>query len=895
MKPFFHTFRYWTMALFLTSAAVVGHSGQAKETALSLPDNHAQVFTLKNGATVIVEKDASAPVASVQAWCATGSIHEDRWLGAGLSHILEHMLFKGTQTRKAGDIAREVQDQGGYINAYTSFDRTVYWIDVPATGVTQAVEIVADAMMNSTLPQEEYVKEQEVIRREFAMLFDNPDRMSSQLMLRTVFSESPFQHPVIGYLDVYNKLTQEDVWQYYKARYVPNNLTFVIVGDVDPEKIRGQLEAFFENYPRVALEPVYVASESPQIGKRTVHEEFPTELTRLSLAWRIPGLTHADTPALDLLGSILGEGRSSILNQEIREKKGLAHAVDAGMFSLQTDGVFVVSAVADPDKRDAIEKEALALIEKVKKDGVTASDLDRARNSLLSAQLSGLTTARGKASDLGSNWLLTKNTNFSKDYLDAIARVTAADLQRVAREYLREDRLNVTSLNPPGTLKNQDQVASQSAEIEVKKFTLANGLRLLVREDSRLPLVSIQAAFRGGLLAENKENNGITSLLSHTLLKGTKTRSAEQIAREIESVGGRMGSDSGNNSFNVSLELMKPDLSLGLQVLADVLINPTFPENEVELEKRAQLAGIKAEDEQITTVARNLVRERLFGNHPYALRNIGSVDSVMGLNPEQLRAFHSQLAVAKNGVISVFGDVKAEEVLKMVEKSFGVMKAGELALQNPPLPQPLSGPVLAEESRNKQQAVVMVGYQGIKAMDPNRPEMELIDEASNDLGSRFFNRIREKLGLAYFVGASQFAGLAPGCFVFYLGTDPAKVSDVQVHFLDEIKGLANNGLTEEELTRAKKKLLGAEAIRNQSNSALAAACAIDELMGLGYDHFKHRAVQIEKISLDDVKRVALKYFGPPHYVEAIVKPPAKTALPTAAEFINKKQEKNVTN
>lgn len=870
------------LSFFMTIAlAPAKETAPAKNTPV-LPDNNAQFFTLPNGLTLIVDEDHSSPVASVQAWCGTGSIHEADQMGAGLSHILEHMLFKGTKTRGGGEIARQIQDQGGYINAYTSFDRTVYWIDVPSSGATQAVDILADAMMNSTLPVEEYDKEQEVIRREFAMGFDDPNRQSSQQMLRTVFSQSPFRHPVIGYLDVYNKLTRDDVLAYYKKRYVPNNLTFVVTGDVDAKQILAQVEELFKDQPRQKLEPVYVATEPEQVGRRDVHEEFPTELTRLSLAWRIPGLTNPDTPALDLLGNVLGNGRSSILNQTLREKDQVAHSVDSGMYSLQTDGVFIIQAVTDPDKREAAEKAALAIVEKIKKDGVTQAELDKARRTMLSDQLSGLATARGKASDLGSNWLLTKNLNFSKDYLDAIARVKVEDLQRVAREYLRDDHVNVTSLNPIGSLTAKAVGPEAAQASEVKKFTLPNGLRLLVREDARLPLVSVYAAFRGGLLAENEQNNGITKLLSRTMLKGTTTRSAAQIAEEIEGVGGSIGADSGNNSFSVAEDVMKPDLSLGLALLADVIKNPTFPAAEVDLEKRSQLAGIKTEEEQPTVVARNTLRKKLFGTHPYSLRVNGSAEAVAKLTPDDLKAFHKQFVTAKNGVIAVFGDVNAEEVFKLVEKEFGSLPSGELALTAPPVPVWPTEAVNANEERNKQQAVVMIGYPGIDVLNPDRAALEVINEASNDLGSRFFNRIREQLGLAYYVGAGNFTGLAPGCFLFYLGTDPKKVEKVVSEFQDEINKLATDGLTDEELARAKKKLLGAEAIRNQSNGAFAASVAVDELVGLGYDNYQKRKEQVEGVNSEVAKKAASKYFSTPDRVKVIVQPPAAAPAPAQA-------------
>ena len=187
-----------------------------------------------------------------------------------------------------------------------------------------ALDILSDAMMNSTLPPEEYSKEQEVIRREFAMGYDDPDRMVGQLMFKTAYQRHPYRLPVIGEIQVYDQLTQQDVMNYYKARYVPNNLTFVVVGDVDAEKVHDQLADFFKNYPEQSLKPVFIPQEPPQLGRREVNEEFATELTRLALAWHIPEITHPDVPALDLLSTILGDGRSSRLYRKVREEAGLA-------------------------------------------------------------------------------------------------------------------------------------------------------------------------------------------------------------------------------------------------------------------------------------------------------------------------------------------------------------------------------------------------------------------------------------------------------------------------------------------------------------------------------------------------------------------------------------------
>jgi zinc protease len=844
---------------------------------INFPPNSAQKWVLPDGLTIIVKEDHSAPVASVQAWCATGSIDEDDHLGAGLSHILEHMLFKGTKTRSTNEIAQKIQDVGGYINAYTSFDRTVFWIDAPKAGVTTALDILTDAMMNSTLPPAEYLKEQEVIRREFAMGLDDPDRMAGQLLFATAYQRHPYRLPVIGQMEIYNQLTQEQVMQYYKSRYVPNNFTFIVVGDVDGEKVRQQLTDFFKAYPEKSLKPVFIPDEPPQLGRRETHQEFATELTRLSLAWHIPELTHPDVPALDLLSVILGEGRSSRLYRRVREEAGLAYTISAFSYTPGDPGLLGIDATVDPKKREAAQQIALQIIDEVKQAGVTAEELMKAKKMSLSHHLTTLTTMRGQASDVGSNWLLTRNLNFSRDYLDAVQKVTLDDIKRVAAKYLTNENLTVVSLNPKGSLVAKAEGAPPVTAGEVQKLELSNGLRVLVREDQRLPLVAISAVFRGGLLAETPQTNGITRLMAKTLVKGTKIRTAEQIANQIEAVGGTITSDAGNNSFTVGLDVTKPDFKLGVELLADVLLNATMPEKAVTREKEVQIAGIKQEEEQVTAVARNIMRQALFADHPYALRANGSVDAVQRLTPKDLLEFRDRYLVAKNGVISVFGNVKAAEVKELFERSLGSMKPGTLALNDAPKPAPLGKSETVESRKEKAQSVIMVGYRGSDVFSPDRHPLELIDEASSDLGSRFFIRIREQMGLAYYVGASQMQGLVTGLFAFYLGTDPQKVEPVKTALLDEIRKLASDGLTSDELARAKKKIIGQQQIANQSNDSFGFQCALDELYGLGFNYHKSLEHDVEAVTLEDIKRVAAKYFRDQPYVLATVRPPDNPA------------------
>jgi zinc protease len=467
---------------------------------------------------------------------------------------------------------------------------------------------------------------------------------------------------------------------------------------------------------------------------------------------------------------------------------------------------------------------------------------------------------RGQASNLGSDWLFARSIHFTRDYLATAQRVTPDDIRRVARTYFTEENLTVSSVNPIGHAVAAESARHSTEKNETQTFTLSNGLRLLVREDSRLPLVSVVSTFKAGLLAETPQNNGINRLLARTILKGTAMRTAEQIADTIESAGGGIGCDTGNNSLSVTARVLEPDLALAMELVADVVRNSTFPGKEVEREKEVQLATIKADDEEMTSVARNVLRSQLFGNHPLGLRSLGTPETVRGISRADLLGFRECFMCAKNGVLAVFGAVKAPEVVALAEKYLGGLHSGGPALENLPQPPFPTKSVEGIERKQKTQAVLMVGFPGADMFSDDRGALELIDEACSDLGSRLFNRIREEMGLAYFVGSSNLLGLVRGAFTFYLGTDPAKLDEVRAALSEEIAKLVEGGLADDEIARAKEKLLGAQEIRNQSNDALAFGCALDELYGLGHDHYRSLRSRIEAITADDIRRVAAKYF-----------------------------------
>ena len=393
-----------------------------------------------------------------------------------------------------------------------------------------------------------------------------------------------------------------------------------------------------------------------------------------------------------------------------------------------------------------------------------------------------------------------------------------------------------------------------------------------MKEDHRLPFVEFRAALKGGVLAETTANNGITTALAKMFMQGTKTRSAEQIASQIESIGGHLDAYGGNNSFGVNAEVMSGDFKTGLDLFADVLLNPSFPAAALERERQIQLANLRAQKDELLASAFRLARQGLFGDTCYGLHSSGTEQSVQNLKVADLKKFHAALTVPNNCVIAIFGDVKASEVKAAVVKKFGSWKKGSPALANLSAPAPLKQPKHILDTRDKKQAVLVIGFPGTSLHNPDRFALELIQESCSDLGSRLFVRIREKLGLAYYVGAQNFVGLVPGYFAFYVGTDPSKVKLVETELLKEAAELRANGLTAEELKRAKAKVIGQKKIARQDLGAYAMSSALDELYGLGYQHIDTEDAKYEAVTLVQVQSVAKKYLKPETLVVSVIKP-----------------------
>jgi len=826
---------------------------------------------LPNGLTLIIKPDHSAQLASVQAWVGTGSVHEGRWTGAGVSHFLEHMLFKGTARRKGREISAEVQSLGGYINAYTSFDRTVYYIDLPSENVASAVDILADSVLGSTLPEDEFARERDVILREIAMTRDDPDQRMGEVLFDAAFREHPYRHPVIGHRDLFSRLTHADLVAYYKARYTPANLTVVVVGAVDPAAVRASVEATFGAVPRSSLEPVLVPAEPLQMAARTRRLSEDVEVTRAGLAWQVPGLTHPDAPLLDLLATVLGGGDSSILWQSLREKQRLVHSIDAQCWNPGDTGLFYVFLTCEPARREAALAAVRRELASIASKGVPAARIRRAIRQLVVAEINTRKTMSGQASRLGAAEVVAGDLQFGRGYFERLRSASPAQLRRVVREHLLPLRVTEVSMDPKGAAVSAASAPARvGAAPDFELITLPNGARIAFQPDSRLPSLHLRLVAAGGPSSETPGRRGSASLLATLLTKDTRRRSSARVAEDIEGVGGSFFPFCGNNSLGLGVELLSTDAERALRALTEAVLEPAFLPDTLATEREALLAELSQDNDDIATRGRKLLRRRFFGGYPLSHDAHGDEAGVSATTPAVLRDLHGRLFRAENLVLAVSGDFEPSRLLPRLERLMLRMPAGP----GPSAPPPFTPPAALElrEHMQKEQAVVFEAYPGPVLMADDFYAGEVADELFSGMASRLFERVREEKGLAYFVRSARVTGLGGALFYFYAGTAPDKAAEVLGEIEAEVDRVAAGDIGRAEIDRCLARLRAGRRQSMQTIGARSLNAALNVLLGLPVNDWRNYDARISAIGAAELSAFARKYLRREHRMRLVIGP-----------------------
>jgi len=840
---------------------------------------------MENGMRVILQENRFSPVVSLQVWVNVGSADE-RDEEAGMCHFIEHMIFKGTQKRKVREMAKEIESLGGYINAYTSYDQTVFYITIASRYAPIALDILSDAIQNSTFDLQEMEREREVILEEIRMGEDDPDRRLFKQTMATLFQTHPYRRPIIGYEKTVRSITRDQMVSFFKRWYVSNRIVFVATGDFDLREMEELVREAFRGFrfrneetPKRAREPA-LESVRVRVSSGNFRETY------LQLVFPATSILDEDTPALDALSHILGGGEASHLVQKVKLEKGLVHSISASSYTPKDPGGFFIEATLAPEKVEEALGAILDEINRLGSEGVSPEELHRIKVNIESGLIYDRQTVQGLARKIGYYEAIAGGLEFEKEYLRRIHLLQGEDLRRVLKKYLDPSRMVISLLVPHEKeevfknlrLKEMAEkrrwgpLERRKEGSRIHRIVLDNGIRILVKENPHLPIVTLQASFLGGVRFEDEETNGINKFMATLITKGTSRQTSLEIAKKVERMAGSLSGFSGYNSFGLTFTFLSHHFEEAISLFAEILKDPSFNKEEMEKRRPLILASIRQQEDDLSRMVFKLFRNSLYEKHPYRMDPLGTEESIQKITQENLKEYYQKIVFPENMVLTIVGDVNLSQVLSYVKNEFGGIPKKGVALPKIPTDSFPKEVKKREVFKKKEQAHFVLGFPGLSFKDKDRYALEVLDAALSGQGGRLFFELRDRESLAYALGFTASPNLDPGYIAVYMGTHPDKLNRAIEAVLRELRKVKDEGLTEEEIERAKRYLIGNFEIGLQTNGAQANLISLDELYGIGFDHYEHYAKEIQKVKKEEVDRVAQKYFRLDAYTLAIIRP-----------------------
>jgi zinc protease len=845
-----------------------------------------RIERLDNGLQVVFKPVAGAATVTTMLAYKVGAADEDL-SATGLSHYLEHLMFKGTDKLMPGDIDRTTLRNGGRNNAWTNEDLTTYHFDFAADRWEAALAIEADRMRNLRIDEKhEFQQEKGAVIAELDGNEDNPFELELKAILPRLFgADSPYGHPVIGERLHVRRATAEGIKEYYDRWYHPNNAVLVIAGGFDPDRALRLVREKFGPIPAGTLPERKKARANSRTRPDRFEFESKFDVPRFVIGYNTVAVGHADEPALAVLASALTGGKSSRLYRTLVEDKRVVSAVSAGSQVGRYPGWFAVQAELLPGHKPAeVEKLVLDEIGRLAAEPLPEAELARVKRRLLAAEVFAKESVHSLAEDLAVGIAL-RGFDEHKKMLGRYAAVTAADVQAAARKYLNADtRVTVVS-NPaggnpagggkpdrPDPRRQPANPAGGGAGTELtraRKHVLPNGLTLLLLENHRLPVVAAQAFVRGVRLSEKPDQAGVASLMGSLLDEGTTSRSGREIADLIEGVGG----DLAMNPAGGRVKVLTPDTDLGLSLLIDCLVRPAFPAEAFERLKVHSLAAIDEAQVRPDLKAELLFQEKIYGPmHPFGRPALGTKDTLARLTPDDCRAFHKATFVPDRTILAVVGDFDPAEVKARIERLTADWKPGGQPLPRLAPPEMPTGFIETIVSQaDAAQLYFHLGHPGIRRSDDDFYPLMVMDYVlgtGSGFTDRLSGRLRDRQGLAYTVSANitGTAGEEPGVFHCFIGTFPDKLRQVQEAFIDEIRRIRTETPTSQEVGDAKSYLTGSIPFRVTTSDQVAEQLLQIERFGLGFDYLDVFRRKIDAVTPEQVRAVAARHLHPDRMV-----------------------------
>jgi zinc protease len=857
---------------------------------------------LANGFTALLRPEMSYPVVSIQLWVKVGSINEEDPV-SGVSHFVEHLLFKGTKDKSSAEINRIIEGSGGEINAYTSFEQTAYHIVITSRYWEKGLEVVADMVQNSTFLAEGIEAERKVILEEIKEGEDSPEVLLSQQLFSDCYTVQQYRRPVIGYRETVSKMTRDQIIKHFTDYYVPNNMILAVAGNFDLSLMKRKIAQLFGSAKFRQVPGLILQTEPPQATFKYSTLSKGESETVIEMAFPIPSAFHSDTVPLDLLSIILGEGEGSRLNQEAVTQKGIAREAGTHTFTPIGSGLFLLRVVPFKGKFSKSIEEVLSHVWRIAREGVTQEEIDRARANIEKDLIFMEETVYGKAKKLAYYESSFGDYSYEKNYLKSLRWIKKSDIKRIAQAYFKPRSLTMVVLYPK---ENEDENGKRIEKIvtrdemlkivagslpkkrkvpksdRIKKkqlshriFTehrLKNGLKVILKNNKSSPLLTLAVVGPGGVRGETIENNGITGLISNLIQKGTRNRSYKQISYDITMLGGYVETFVGRNTFGLKMDALCKNIDGVIDLFLDLLLHPVFSVEHLKQEKQRALEELLTLKDNFDAYGYSEFLTAMYGKHPYSYLSIGTEKSLAKIDRKSIVEYYSKLLDPKNLTLAIVGSFDEKDILGKMEKSLGKL---ETRISNDfkkmPVPK-LSSPVDVERKIDSNNAYIHIGFRGATLGSEDKYALEVLNAALSNFGDgKLYMHLREKLALAYSVYSVIFHGIDDGYLMMYMNTGPDNTELAIREMRKIVEDLHKEGIDDKVLERVKNYIAGSYEIDLQRNSSQAINLALNRLynLPLAFDDYTNSIMKVDRAA---VQRVIDKYLDLSRSVQVVLKP-----------------------
>lgn len=843
--------------------------------------SQAQMYKLDNGQTVVVQEVKNNPIVTIDTWIKTGSIDEED-SNNGVAHFLEHLFFKGTKTHEPGEFDKILETKGAITNAATSKDFTHYYITIPSKDFDLAMDLHGDMILHPLIPRKEMEKERKVVLEEISKDLNSPTKIMQDNLNSMLYTTHPYKRKVIGRSDVIETITRDQVLSFYNKNYSPSNMVTVIIGDVDANHaIEKTKEAFNAEYKK-QTKTIYT-KEAPLTKQQKKVEYLDTESGYMVIGFRGTPIDDKDSYALDVLATILGDGRSSVLNQVLKERKRIAFSVDAGNSTFRDDGIFYISANYEPTKCKIVQDTIFNEIEKIQKNGVTDDQLKLAKNIIERSTYYSRESITNIATEIGYTMALTNDIKFYDTYLDNIKNVSKEDVKKVAEKYLGINRSAVSIVLPKSAkevpVASLTQQAPATAELvsenaQTQKYKLSDGATMLYTPNNVNDIIAISIYAKGGQLAEQKA--GTANLTATAMMRGTKNYTSLELSQVLEDNGIKIQPSASADAFAINVLTTKDEYDKTLELLNEVVNNATFEDYEIDKVKTEKLNTIKRNKDVPLQRAIEEYRDLIYQNSPYSISSKILEKNIPNITKEDIINYYNSIFAPKNLVISINGNIDKDKTIQDLNNIFKPKentKNFDFAQYNSKIPTVTTPRQTIQKVPTTETAWILLGWQTNGVLnEKDYATLQVIDSLlGSGMSSRLFKDLREQEGLAYQLGSGYSPNVLRGSFLLYIGTNPQTLDKAKSGLFAEITRLKTEYVGDKELQDAKEKLLGNYVIGLETNLDKASNVGWYEASTRGYEFKDKYEKLINSVTDSDIIEIANKYFTDDYILSIVTK------------------------